>query len=334
MPYSCTSPMSTSEEDWINEVILFSPLDLTATNDAQSSLSLPTFGPTTSHGAEPEYEDLFSNVSSRNSTATTPETAQETKATNNFLLDNVSVKLQRLKEQNCLTPKALESVFNTQDVLADSGDWQTDSSKHKPRRLRASGSACSGNHDHTYCTKTCRHKASHGPGLRKRKTSRAKAPKPAHPHAPLFQHTSPHMLRRTSVASVNTHMPEPISMANSGYETPCFLEAWYATPYIPELAQEAPRTEAPKNNGFDPILSLFDHNSNLPPISDETASFSESPNPLFASAGPVLPPAPPLDLAAKNSGRYDSVAVQEALAYIDFLQEENMLQQASSESAI
>lgn len=102
MTYSCTSPTSTTEEDWINEVIA-------------------ALAPLTKYNSGADSADGLFSTNSPGSTAsyTTPEDARRLESPDHgeLLLDSVSAKLLTLQKSNRLTPKSLESVFNTQDVL-------------------------------------------------------------------------------------------------------------------------------------------------------------------------------------------------------------------------
>ncbi|KAM9907529.1 hypothetical protein OXX79_000899 [Metschnikowia pulcherrima] len=335
MSFSCTSPTSTSEEDWINEVLSFSPLDLTTSNDVNSQLASPTFGPDSGTEIAPDYEDLFSPQSSGHTSATTPgatsqtQETQETqkpsekessaKSSDHKLLDNVSYKLHQLKEQNCLTPKALESLFNTQDVLADSGDWQGDT-RHKHRRSKANSLA-------EPSVKQCCHqrqKAMHSQCHRKRKNSRGKAPKPAHPHPQT--HTSPRGSRQASVAGSGYASPQlgPVcrTVSNSANDTPCFPESWYATPSMPGYASDIETSEC------EPFLGDF---APLDTTACAVSPIAEDPNAFFASAGPMQQS--PVEMAPRPDARFDA-ALDEAMAYIDFLQDGNVFPPASLEQVI
>ncbi|GEQ69006.1 hypothetical protein JCM33374_g2676 [Metschnikowia sp. JCM 33374] len=337
MPYSCTSPTSVSEEDWINEVLSFPPLDLNTSNDVQSSLASPVFGPDSGSDITPDYEDIFSSLSN-NTSATTPESAAEpaphsakdVSTSNHHLLDNVSLKLHQLKQQNRLTPKALESVFNTQDVLAAPTDWQADAAKHKPRRSKANAyaSACTcTTHEHAPGVKsTChlRQKAAamHLQGPKKRKNSRAKVPKPAHPHGQQFHQTSPLATRKGSSANVSEfHSPllEPATDASrcySTYEPYLFPESWYSSSHLPEPIAESPARENP---GFDPLSSSgtsFDQplQSNFSLGGGSVPAFHSSTNVPDPSISPIPEIAPienPCTYASAGPMRSVSVGSQE-----------------------
>lgn len=92
---------------------------------------------------EPGLRLLFSmndmtvlNASLASTLSTTPEPEPKPKLhepCHSHLLDSVADKLKALQEKHCLTPKALEIVFDTHDILKDPQDWLL----AHPRRLLA-----------------------------------------------------------------------------------------------------------------------------------------------------------------------------------------------------
>lgn len=156
MTYSYTSPTATTEEDWINDVIA-SSAPLTTCNSTER-LSME-FGLYFVNNVIKE-DDIFSNGSSACTADSSPAAMalpeSRDSITNLSLLDSVSSKLEMMQKNHSLTPKALELIFNTKDVLKDSSDWMLGpqhhktcakklSSTYKKRRLRRKSSTAQKN---------------------------------------------------------------------------------------------------------------------------------------------------------------------------------------------
>lgn len=122
------------EDMWITE-LLSKSAPMTTTNSFTNALNFEM-----SHFEEypmnNEFSDflerkdsLFSESLRSSTVSSTPPIKEEepdevTKFGNNRLLDGVSARLQMMQKSNDLTPKALETIFNTQDVLKDSNESQ------------------------------------------------------------------------------------------------------------------------------------------------------------------------------------------------------------------
>lgn len=131
MSYSCTSPTATTEEDWINDVIAKSAPLTTCNSHEGLNLEFGLYFP-------PKFvedDDLFSHPLSSCTASSTPPTLipaePRDKIKDLTLLDSVSSKLESMQKNHSLTPKALELLFNTKDVLKDSSDWMLHGSQHK-----------------------------------------------------------------------------------------------------------------------------------------------------------------------------------------------------------
>ncbi|OBA23034.1 hypothetical protein METBIDRAFT_9355 [Metschnikowia bicuspidata var. bicuspidata NRRL YB-4993] len=344
MPYSCTSPTSTTEEDWINEIFEYSPFG-NIHEDSFSPLLVPVFSPQKAKESAPEHEDLFSGVSSNNTSATTPGATIHIKDPNHqshTFFDSVSCKLQRLKESNSLTPKALEWLFNTQDVLADSVDWQTEQ-KHRNRRSRAFSSQGLEGGPKSSCHLRQKAGSMHSQGLAKRRSSRGKTNKSIFPHGMHSLQTLPYNSRRSSFTNFLTYgSPEnepssSLSVPQSCCESP-FHESWSYTPYFPRSGAGTPGTQSTDFSGLGPSAALFDQenatllHAEFFPISEaasrsDVSPIAEAPAMYSEYTGPSQQP------ATENCVLHDT-AVQDALAYIDYLQEENQFQQARLEGVV
>lgn len=119
MPTECMSPSSV-EDEWFNEMLIKSA-PLTTTTSFSDLQDFNEFVPTTSMGSMVDCNSLFSRESScTSSSSSLPPVKKE----DDELLDNVTSRLQQMQKRNDLTPKALESIFDTKDVLRDSVDCQ------------------------------------------------------------------------------------------------------------------------------------------------------------------------------------------------------------------
>lgn len=156
MTYGYTSPTATTEEDWINDVIA-SSAPLTTCNSTEG-LSME-FGLYFVNNIIKE-DDIFSHGSSACTASSSPQPTAVSEPRDSIkdlsLLDSVSSKLEIMQKNHSLTPKALELIFNTKDVLKDSSDWMLGpqhhkncakklSSCYKKRRLRRKSSAAQKN---------------------------------------------------------------------------------------------------------------------------------------------------------------------------------------------
>lgn len=131
MTYGYTSPTATTEEDWINDVLSASvPLTSCNSND-NLNMEFGLYFPSTVK----EEDDVFSNTSSLCTASSTPPTMVPAEPKDTVkdlsLLDSVSSKLEMMQKNHSLTPKALELIFNTKDVLKESLDWMLNGVHHK-----------------------------------------------------------------------------------------------------------------------------------------------------------------------------------------------------------
>lgn len=68
---------------------------------------------------------------------------QECKGNGQGPFGDITSSLQKLKQQKFSTPEALESMFDTKEVLAEPHNWPTESTKYRHRRPRGSVLICS-----------------------------------------------------------------------------------------------------------------------------------------------------------------------------------------------
>lgn len=118
------SPSATTEEQWISDLLSKSaPMTTSHSFTNNFTMAMTNFElnfQTTDFSSLLENESIFSN-SSRSSTvsSTPPIKEEEFHEVRTDLLDSVSNKLLMMQKRNDLTPKALESIFDTKDVLKD-----------------------------------------------------------------------------------------------------------------------------------------------------------------------------------------------------------------------
>lgn len=122
------------EEQWITDLLAKSA-PMTTTNSFTDALNFEMsnfeqYPVNTEFSSLLENEESIFSGSSRASTvSSTPPIKEEDEdevdsAGNTNLLDGVSAKLQMMQRRNDLTPRALESIFDTKDVLKDTMDGQ------------------------------------------------------------------------------------------------------------------------------------------------------------------------------------------------------------------
>lgn len=134
----CTPSDSPLEDLWISE-LLSKSAPMTTTNSFTDALNFEMShfeDYPVNNNTNNDFSDLLENNDSifsgslRSLTvSSTPPIKEEeedelTKFGNSRLLDGVSAKLHMMQRSNDLTPRALESIFNTKDVLKDSEDTQ------------------------------------------------------------------------------------------------------------------------------------------------------------------------------------------------------------------
>lgn len=124
-----------SEDQWINELLAKSA-PMTTTNSFSNAFNLEMSNFDTFTVQNPEFpsvledESIFSELSCASTASSTPPIKEEVFDDNEYgqakfgLLDSVNSKLQMMQRRNDLTPKALESIFDTKDVLKDSMNGQ------------------------------------------------------------------------------------------------------------------------------------------------------------------------------------------------------------------
>lgn len=130
------SPISTSDDQWISDLLAKSA-PMTTTNSFSNAFNLEMSNfdsftvPTTDFPSVLENESIFSGLSRASTASSTPPVKEEIDQNElGFgqakvgLLDSVNTKLQMMQRRNDLTPKALESIFDTKDVLKDTVDGQ------------------------------------------------------------------------------------------------------------------------------------------------------------------------------------------------------------------
>lgn len=131
MTYACTSPTATTEEDWINDMIAKSAPLTTCNSRDCLNLEFGLYFPSNLV----KEDDLFSHTLSNCTASSSPPTLLSNEPLNSVkdlsLLDSVSSKLESMQKNHSLTPKALELIFNTKDVLKDSSDWMLHGQHHK-----------------------------------------------------------------------------------------------------------------------------------------------------------------------------------------------------------
>lgn len=131
MTYACTSPTATTEEDWINDMIAKSAPLTTCNSRDGLNLEFGLYFPANLV----KEDDLFSQALSNCTASSSPPTLLTCEPTSSVkdlsLLDSVSSKLELMQKNHSLTPKALELIFNTKDVLKDSSDWMLHGHPHK-----------------------------------------------------------------------------------------------------------------------------------------------------------------------------------------------------------
>lgn len=116
------------EDQWITE-LLSKSAPMTTTNSFTEGLNLEMSAfdqPVTEFSSILENDDsIFSGLSRSSTVSSTPpikEEEEDPQEGKTNLLDGVSAKLLMMQRSNDLTPKALESIFDTKDVLKDSVD--------------------------------------------------------------------------------------------------------------------------------------------------------------------------------------------------------------------
>lgn len=123
-----TSPIG-SDDQWINDLLAKSA-PMTTTNSFSNAFNLEmsnfdTFAvQNTEFPSVLEDESIFSDLSPASTASSTPPIKEEDFDAHAYpakleLLDSVNTKLQMMQRSNDLTPKALESIFDTKDVLKD-----------------------------------------------------------------------------------------------------------------------------------------------------------------------------------------------------------------------
>lgn len=129
-----TSPIA-SDDQWINDLLAKSaPMTTTNSFSNAFNLEMSNFDTFAVQGSGfpsvVEDESIFSALSCASTASSTPPVKEEEFDENGFgqakfgLLDSVNSKLQMMQRRNDLTPKALESIFDTKDVLKDSMNSQ------------------------------------------------------------------------------------------------------------------------------------------------------------------------------------------------------------------
>ncbi|KAF3985326.1 hypothetical protein FT663_05113 [Candidozyma haemuli var. vulneris] len=123
---SALSPSASAEEQWINN-LLSTSAPMTTANSYSFNMNVPVVESNFSTADFPsllEDNSVFSG-SSRASTVSTPPIKEEDwdpclESDSSDFMNTVSSKLQMMQSKNNLTPKALESIFDTKDVLKQS----------------------------------------------------------------------------------------------------------------------------------------------------------------------------------------------------------------------
>lgn len=108
------------EDEWIND-LLTKLAPLTTTNSFSDLQDI--FMPATDFESAMDCNSLFSRSLSTSSASSTPAVKKEEEyecPEGKEMLDKLTSKLQQMQRRNDLTPKALESIFDTKDVLLDS----------------------------------------------------------------------------------------------------------------------------------------------------------------------------------------------------------------------
>lgn len=129
--YRGDSPL---EEQWISDLLAKSA-PMTTSNSFSDALNFEMtafeqYPITTFSSLLDNEESIFSCSSGVSTVSSTPPIKEEeedldtSSVCKTNLLDGVSAKLQLMQRSNDLTPKALESIFNTKDVLKDAGVGQ------------------------------------------------------------------------------------------------------------------------------------------------------------------------------------------------------------------
>lgn len=149
--------------------------------------------------------------------------------------DNTS-SLQKLKQQKFSTPEALESVFDTKEVLAEP-HWPKESTKYRHRRPRGSVLICSEDFKIEEIGKVGKQKApvKKNSRLRKRRKHREKVQIAGHLKNHDFHHI-PNVPGRESFASfLPVSPPVPSLVAVPDQISPFLSESCYATPCTEDM---------------------------------------------------------------------------------------------------
>lgn len=124
-PTEGNSPFSPSGDEWISD-FLGKSAPMTSTNSFESlNFAMAGFEPgfqPTEFSSVLENDSVFSSSSRSSTASSTPPIKEEEDEFGMTLLNSVSSKLQMMQKRNDLTPRALESIFDTKDVLKDSVD--------------------------------------------------------------------------------------------------------------------------------------------------------------------------------------------------------------------
>ncbi|PSK33689.1 hypothetical protein C7M61_005242 [Candidozyma pseudohaemuli] len=137
------SPSAAAEDQWINN-LLSTLAPMTSTNSYLFNMGVPVVESnfsTTDFPSLLEDNSVFSG-SSRASTVSTPPIKEEdwdpyVESDGLDFMNTVLSKLQMMQQKNNLTPKALESIFDTKDVLKETeSSPEQQPQSEQPQRLK------------------------------------------------------------------------------------------------------------------------------------------------------------------------------------------------------